>query len=144
MNEIKKDEPVIFQVKLSLDKLNELNKGEFINDNYGLDIARTKLAIMLMSLGFNYVHVMSATKVKLSERQETTANKQHDNKVSHISNISDSFYSLIDKLEEHAKLKNPKLKCWSLETYYDIAFNWIGKEEELKKKVESFDFGNKD
>ena len=58
--EIKKDEPVIFKVKLSLNKLNELNEGKFIGDDGGLDIARTKLATMLMDLGFNYVHVINS------------------------------------------------------------------------------------
>ena len=58
-----------------------------------------------------------------------------------IGNVSSSFYSLIDKLEEHAKLKNPQLKDWDLDTYYDIAFAWMGKDDELKKKVDSLDFG---
>jgi hypothetical protein len=44
-------------------------------------------------------------------------------------------------LEEHAKLKNPQLKGWDLDTYYDIAFAWMGKDDELKKKVDSLDFG---
>ena len=58
-----------------------------------------------------------------------------------IGDVSSSFYSLIDKLEEHAKFKNPKLKGWDLDTYYDIAFAWMGKDKELKKKVDSLDFG---
>lgn len=57
------DEPILFQVKLSLNTINELNKGKFINDDGGIIIAQTKLANMLMDVGFNYVHVVSAVKV---------------------------------------------------------------------------------
>lgn len=31
--------------------------------------------------------------------------------------------------------KYPKQLLWDNETYYDIAFQWIGKEKELLKKV---------
>ena len=74
---------------------------------------------------------------KENKNAKTTADNGND----FIADVSSSFYSLIDKLEEHAKLKNPQLKGWDLDTYYDIAFAWVGKEKELKKKVDSLDFG---
>jgi len=58
-----------------------------------------------------------------------------------MGNTSSSFYELIDKLEEHAKLKDPRLGRWDIDTYYNIAFAWMGKDKELKQKVDSLDFG---
>lgn len=79
---------------------------------------------------------MDGDKLKENTVQETTKPMAYDTLFGNR-----SFYSLIDKLEEHAKLKNPQLKGWDLDTYYDTAFAWMGKDEELKKKVDSLDFG---
>ncbi len=44
------------------------------------------------------------------------------------------FYSLIDRLQKCSELKFPERK-WHNDTYYSIAFEWMGKNKELKKRV---------
>ena len=53
-----------------------------------------------------------------------------------IKGATDEFYSLIDRLQEHYESKNPGKK-WDNDAYYSIAIMWIGKEKELKKRVEN-------
>lgn len=48
--------------------------------------------------------------------------------------MNDSFYSLIDRLQKHSEWKYPD-RIWSIDTYYNIAFCWIGKEKELEERV---------
>jgi hypothetical protein len=54
-------------------------------------------------------------------------NKKHDN-------VSDDFYKLIDRLQKHSEWKYPE-RVWTNDTYYSIAFQWIGKEKELEERV---------
>ena len=51
-----------------------------------------------------------------------------------ISGVSGSFYSLIDRLQAHIEWKYPNRK-WNNDAYYGIAFQWMGKEKELEKRV---------
>lgn len=51
-----------------------------------------------------------------------------------ISGVSGSFYSLIDRLQVHSEWKYPNRK-WNNDTYYGIAFQWMGKEKELEERV---------
>ena len=48
--------------------------------------------------------------------------------------ISDDFYALMDRLQKHSEWKFPERK-WTNDTYYGIAFQWVGKERELKERV---------
>lgn len=48
--------------------------------------------------------------------------------------VSSSFYSLIDRLQRHSEWKYPE-RMWTIDTYYGIAFQWIGKEKELEERV---------
>ena len=49
--------------------------------------------------------------------------------------VSGSFYSLIDRLQACMRKKNPERGIWDNETYYDIAFQWMGKDKELLERV---------
>lgn len=51
-----------------------------------------------------------------------------------IANVSESFYSLIDRLQKHSEWKCPERK-WTNDVYYGIAFQWVGKEKELEECV---------
>ena len=51
-----------------------------------------------------------------------------------VPNVSDDFYSWIDRLQVHSEWKYPNRK-WSIETYYSIAFQWRDKFKELQKRV---------
>jgi|AntRauMFilla1563_2_1112583.scaffolds.fasta_scaffold04143_5 hypothetical protein len=51
-----------------------------------------------------------------------------------IAGTNDKFYSLIDRLQICSENKNPSRK-WSNNVYYDIAFQWLGNEEELEELV---------
>ncbi len=44
------------------------------------------------------------------------------------------FYSLIDRLHACSLINHPD-RQWSNDTYYAIAFEWIGKDEELRTRV---------
>ena len=46
-----------------------------------------------------------------------------------------SFYDLIDRLQAVSTINHPE-RPWSNDTYYTIAFQWIGKEDDLKRRVE--------
>lgn len=48
--------------------------------------------------------------------------------------VLDDYYSWIDRLQKCSEVLHPERK-WSNDFYYDCAFAWIGKEEELKRKV---------
>lgn len=63
----------------------------------------------------------------------------HKIKIAHakyfgIAQATTNFYSLIDRRQKHSEAKNP-LNKWSIDTYYEIAFAWIGKEDALKERV---------
>jgi hypothetical protein len=51
-----------------------------------------------------------------------------------IENAETDFIPLIDRLQKHSEWKFPDRK-WTIDTYYGIAFEWIGKEKELEKRV---------
>jgi len=51
-----------------------------------------------------------------------------------IYGASDSFYALIDRLKVHSEWKYPN-RLWSIDAYYGIAFQWMGKESDLEKRV---------
>lgn len=51
---------------------------------------------------------------------------------------SSTLLQLIDRLQKCSEIRNPDRK-WSIDTYYAIAFQWIGKEEELKQRVEKLE-----
>jgi len=51
-----------------------------------------------------------------------------------IPNVSNTFYSLIDRLQKHSEWKYPERK-WNPEAYYGIAFQWKDKEKDLEKQV---------
>lgn len=51
---------------------------------------------------------------------------------------TDSFYGLIDRLQECSETKYPN-RTWSADTYYSIAFEWLGKDDELQKRVEKLE-----
>lgn len=46
-----------------------------------------------------------------------------------------SFYDLIDRLQAVSTINHPQ-RPWSEDFYYSCAMAWIGKEEELKQRVE--------
>jgi hypothetical protein len=48
--------------------------------------------------------------------------------------VSGSFYSLIDRLQKHSEWKYPERK-WTNDFYYECAFQWKGKEKELEERV---------
>ncbi len=48
--------------------------------------------------------------------------------------ISVDFYSLIDRLRKCSEWKYPERK-WTDHFYFACAFEWMGKEDELKEKV---------
>ena len=49
--------------------------------------------------------------------------------------VSGSFYSLINRLQACMQKKNPERGIWDNDTYYDIAFQWMGKDKELLERV---------
>ena len=51
-----------------------------------------------------------------------------------ISGVSGSFYSLIDRLQVHSEWKYPNRK-WTIDVYYGIAFQWMGKDKDLEERV---------
>lgn len=51
-----------------------------------------------------------------------------------IPGATDDFYSLIDRLQRHSEWKYPNRK-WTIDTYYGIAFQWVGKEKQLEERV---------
>lgn len=53
-------------------------------------------------------------------------------KLDHTTNPS--FYSLIDRLQVHSEWKYPDRKQCH-ETYYSIAWEWVGKDKELEERV---------
>lgn len=44
------------------------------------------------------------------------------------------FYALIDRLQKHSEWKYPERE-WTNEIYYEIAFQWMGREAELEERV---------
>lgn len=48
--------------------------------------------------------------------------------------VSGSFYSLIDRLQKYSEWKYPERK-WNNDFYYECAFQWKGKEKELEERV---------
>jgi hypothetical protein len=53
--------------------------------------------------------------------------------------VKGSFYSLIDRLQICMQKKYPERGIWDEDTYYDIAFQWMGKEYELEKRVKELE-----
>lgn len=51
-----------------------------------------------------------------------------------IKDVNDRFYSLMDRLQKHSEWKFPD-RMWSIDTYYGIAFLWVGKDKELEERV---------
>jgi len=49
--------------------------------------------------------------------------------------VSGNFYLLIDRLQACMHKKNPERGIWDNDTYYDIAFQWMGKNKELLERV---------
>lgn len=52
----------------------------------------------------------------------------------HKSGVDSDFYSLIDRLKIHSEWKYPN-RIWTNTVYYDIAWEWIGKEKQLEERV---------
>jgi len=48
--------------------------------------------------------------------------------------FSDKLYSLVDRLKKHSEWKYPTRK-WTLDFYYECAFQWMDKIEDLEKRV---------
>lgn len=48
------------------------------------------------------------------------------------------FDDLIDRLQKCSEIKHPN-RPWSEETKVNIAFQWIGKEADLKARVEKLE-----
>ena len=55
-----------------------------------------------------------------------------------VGDVSSSFYSLIDRLQKHSEWKYPESK-WNNDFYYECAFLWKGKENELEERVLKFE-----
>lgn len=51
-----------------------------------------------------------------------------------IKGATDEFYSLIDRLQKCSHINHPD-RLWSIDTYYGIAFQWMGKKKELEERV---------
>ena len=61
-------------------------------------------------------------------------NNSKQNPQSCQTDVSGSFYSLIDRLQKHSDWKYPERK-WNKDFYYECAFQWKGKEKELEERV---------
>ena len=48
--------------------------------------------------------------------------------------VSSSLYPLIDRLQKHSEWKYPERK-WTNEFYYNCAFCWMNKIDELERQV---------
>jgi hypothetical protein len=64
----------------------------------------------------------------------TNIDTAHAAKLGISINVRGSFYSLIDRLQRHSEWKYPD-RMWTIDTYYGIAFQWIGKEKDLEERV---------
>jgi len=51
-----------------------------------------------------------------------------------IKGASNNFYSWMDRLQAHSEWKYPE-RIWTNDSYYGIAFQWMGKEKELEERV---------
>ncbi|MEZ7496497.1 hypothetical protein QO206_13445 [Leeuwenhoekiella aequorea] len=51
-----------------------------------------------------------------------------------IKDASDELYSLMDRMQSCSEKKYPN-RIWTNDVYYGIAFQWMGKESELKERV---------
>ena len=65
--------------------------------------------------------------------KERNLNEPHNQQLN-IAGVSGSFYSLMDRLQRHSEWKYPN-RMWTIDTYYGIAFQWMGKEKELEERV---------
>lgn len=53
----------------------------------------------------------------------------------HKAGVNSDFYILIDRLQVHSEWKYPN-RLWTNDTYYNIAWEWRDKKEDLKNRVE--------
>jgi hypothetical protein len=72
---------------------------------------------------------MQNSEQKLNNSQEQALQK---------ANVSSRLYGLVDRLQKHSEWKYPERK-WTAQFYYDCAFAWMGKEDELEKRVLMFE-----
>lgn len=56
----------------------------------------------------------------------------------HKAGVETDFFKLIDRLQAHSEWKYPN-RLWTNDTYYNIAWEWRDKKEELKKRVEKLE-----
>ena len=48
--------------------------------------------------------------------------------------VKNEFWGLIDRLQKCSEINYPN-RLWSNDTYYSIAFEWLGKTEQLEERV---------
>lgn len=58
---------------------------------------------------------------------------------SSINTVDARFYELIDRLQACMQKKYPERGTWDEDTYNDIAYQWMGKEYELEKRVKELE-----
>ena len=61
-------------------------------------------------------------------------NNNNENSALNKPAVSSSFYSLIDRLQNHSEWKYPE-RIWTNDFYYECAFQWKGKDKELEERV---------
>jgi hypothetical protein len=66
----------------------------------------------------------------MSTEVQNLSENRHDAKLP----VSRRLYPLIDRLQKHSEWKYPERK-WNPQFYYDCAFAWMGKEDELEQRV---------
>ncbi len=53
--------------------------------------------------------------------------------------VNSRYYELIDRLQACMQKKYPERGIWDEDTYSDIAYQWMGKEYELEKRVKELE-----
>jgi len=59
---------------------------------------------------------------------------EKENEPSCLGAVSSSLYPLIDRLQKHSEWKYPERK-WTNNFYYECAFQWMNKIDELERQV---------
>ncbi len=71
---------------------------------------------------------------RLPGKEEYVVGIKYWEEVPKFYSADEEFYSLMDQLKKIWEYLKPNEK-WSLDTYYETSFLWIGKEKELKEEV---------
>lgn len=66
-------------------------------------------------------------------------NNNTDTHQLNMTTVNSRYYELIDRLQACMQKKYPERGVWDEETYYDITFQWLGKESELEKRVKELE-----